>query len=415
MADLVNRASGTAAAGLPGLTEPLTARPVRSVARSGGSLAAPAAPIGDDAYRSPYRLEGDALMLLDQRAIPVALGEVTARRGTDVAYYARLGVTRGGPLLAQVAAYGLALTAAERAGQPQAARTQELRRTQRALANARPSSRLPIWAMARLERRWTDPDLWDDGAAVAAALREEADAIATEFQANHAAIAGAIVELLSEPPDRPLGLLVHGDPGALSGGLVGTGITAVRLLREQGRELHVYVTETRPSMEGARLASWELRQAGIEHKVIPDAAVAWLFEREAIDAVLIAAEWVAANGDTGAVVGSQAIAAQVAAVRPGPGRTRPRIVACGVSAAIDPETADGEAIPVDLRPVGDLTAYLANVPIRATGALLPASDVIPAAALAALVTERGVLAAPTAEAIAELLGGAPVPPTGDLD
>ena len=92
------------------------------------------------------------------------------------------------------------------------------------------------------------------GTAVAAALRAEADAIAADVQAGHAAIVAALIETLGGPLDRPLGVLVHGDPGALSGGLVGTGITALRGLRDQGRELHVFVTETRPFMDGARLA-----------------------------------------------------------------------------------------------------------------------------------------------------------------
>jgi methylthioribose-1-phosphate isomerase len=156
-------------------------------------------------------------------------------------------------------------------------------------------------------------------------------------------------------------------------------------------------------MDGARLASWELRQAGIEHKVIPDSAVAWLFEREPIDAVLIDAEWIAANGDSGAVIGSRAIAAQAAAVGHEADRTRPRVIVCGLCAVIDPATPDGAAIPVELRPARDQAAYLAELSIRGSDALVPASDVIPVEAISALVTERGVLVPPSAEAIGRLL------------
>jgi methylthioribose-1-phosphate isomerase len=405
VADMVNRASGSAAAGLLGLSGPASAGPGRRLIRPGGVTtltvaSASDATATDDAYRSPYRMADDELVLLDQRGLPEHLVEVSARRGSDVAYFLRQGVCRGGPLLAQVAAYGLALTASERFAQPPEARDLELRRTARALSEARPSARLPIWAMQRLERCQVELGEAADGGSVAAALRAEADAIAAELQVAQAAIASALAELLAGPVDHTLGVLVHGNPGALSGGLVGTGITALRQLREQGRRLRVFVTETRPFMDGARLASWELRQAGISHRVIPDAAVAWLFEQESIDVVLMAGEWVALNGDTGAVIGSRAVAQQAAAFIGGPGAQRPRVIVCTPSAAIDTATPDGRAIPVELRPSRELLSYLAAVPIRSADALVPASDVIPAAAIDALVTERGVLAPPTAEVLA---------------
>jgi methylthioribose-1-phosphate isomerase len=416
MAGMVNRVSGSAAASLLGLTEPATGRPPRPPMRSGRGAAlvtsGPLAPAGDHAFRNAYRISGPELVLLDQRLIPEKLEDVVARRGSDVAYYLRLGACRGGAAMAQVAAYGLALTAGEREAHPAAARDAELQRTQGALASARPSSRLPAWAMERMESVRAGLDEATDGAGVAAALRAEADAIATDLQAGHAAIATALAAWLVEPADRPLGVLLHGDPGALSGGLVGTGITALRTLRDEGRELRVFVTETRPFMDGARLASWELRQAGIEHKVIADSAVAWLFDRETIDVVLIGAEWIAANGDTGAVIGSRAIALQAVAMADDADRVRPRIVVCGHSATIDPLTPDGPAIPVELRPARDQAAYLAGLSIRVSDALVPAGDVIPAHAIAALVTEHGVLAPPSAQAIGMLLSSrAGRPPT----
>jgi methylthioribose-1-phosphate isomerase len=185
---------------------------------------------------------------------------------------------------------------------------------------------------------------------------------------------------------------------------LGTAITALTRLHAEGRRLRVFVTETRPYMDGARLAAWELRQAGIGHQVVTDGAVAWLFEREAIDAVLIGAEWIAANGDTGAVVGSRAIAQLAAAAATQPGREGPKVIVSGVSDTIDGATAEGSAIPTDLRSVRDLVAYLDEVPVGAAEALVPATDVIPAGTISALVTERGVLAPPAAASIAALLG-----------
>jgi methylthioribose-1-phosphate isomerase len=305
--------------------------------------------------------------------------------------------------MAQLAAYGLALTAAERASQPGSRREVESRRTQRALIEARPSSRLVGWAMERMSAATVGFSEDSDGPAVAAVLRAEADAIAAEFQSAHAAIASALAEVLPQPEDRPLAVLVHGDQGALHGGSIGTGLTALRRLRDEGRDLRIYVTETRPFMDGARLASWELRQADLAHKVIADSAVAWLFERETIDAVLVAAEWIATNGDTAAVIGSRAVAQQAALASPGGDGARPRVIVSGVSASIDPGCPDGQAIPVELRPARDLSAYLADVPIRASDAVVPATDVIPAELIGTLVTERGMLTPVTAEALRGLM------------
>jgi methylthioribose-1-phosphate isomerase len=417
MANILNRTTTSAAANLLGLGDPITARPQRRGTWSGSRAFAPPGPSvitypADDTYRSPYRVAGDDLMILDQRGIPNRLEELVARRGADVAYFLRLGACRGGAIMAQLAAYGLALTARERAGEPPSVTELELRRTERALTMAWPSARLLAWAVERMRSAQRSRE-GVTGALLADVLYEEADAIASHLQAAQSAIVDALLELLPRPEDRPVGVLVHGDPGALSGGLLGTGITALARLHGEGRRSRVFVTETRPFMEGARLAAWELRQAGIAHQVVPDAAVAWLFGREAIDAVLIEADWVAANGDAGAVVGSRAIAQQASLAPEGPGRSRPRVIVCAVSAAIDPATPDGSAIPADLRSGRELAAYLGEVPIGPADGLAPVADIVPAEGITSFVTERGVLGPPRADTVTALQGigeSAPVEP-----
>jgi methylthioribose-1-phosphate isomerase len=389
MADAASRTASAVANELLGRDEPASdpARFTRSGATT-DPVVSTATPAAEDAFRSAYRLAGDELVLLDQRTLPDSLDEVVARRGSDVAYYLRLGVARGGPLMAQVAAYGLALTSAERADQPAHQRQVELRRTAQALAEARPSARLPAWAMARMQDASTRVPESNPGADVAAALRTEADAIAADIRDWQAAIAAGIVSVLPEPAGRPLTVLLHGSQGALAGGLVGSGITALGQLRDAGREPRIFLTEGRPFMDGARLASWELRQAGLAHQLVPDAAAAWLLAHETVDAVLLSAEWTAANGDVGALVGSRSVA-QLASASPS-ARPRPLVIVSGLSATRDPDSPDGGAIPVELRPARDLSAYLAGVPVRSSDALVPASDVIPATAIDLIVTERGV-------------------------
>ena len=123
-------------------------------ARSGVStdpVVTAATPAAEHSFRSAYRLGHEGLVILDQRRLPEALEEVVAVRGSDVAYYLRLGVAKGGPVMAQLAAYGLALTATERADQTAEQRQLELRRTAGALVEARASSRLLAWAVERME------------------------------------------------------------------------------------------------------------------------------------------------------------------------------------------------------------------------------------------------------------------------
>jgi methylthioribose-1-phosphate isomerase len=386
MTDLLGRASGGGIAGLLGM-EPAVAPGVTAATRPGFVRSSPravvsaAVPAAEDVHRSAYRLAGDELVLLDQRSIPESLDEVVARRGSDVAYYLRLGVARGGSLMAQVAAYGIALTARERESRPAQEREVELQRTRQSLVRARPSSRLLAWSAERMRLAAAALDPSAGGHDVAAVLRAEADAIASDLRAWNASAAVFLADQLVGSHDDPV-VLLHGVHGALAGGTVGSGLAALQRLRQQGREPRIFLTEGRPFMDGARLAAWELRQAGFEHKVIADSAVAWLLQREAVDAVLISAEWIAANGDTGALVGSRAVA-QLAA------DSGARVIVAGVSACVDESTADGAAIPEELRPASDLTAYLAAVPIRTSDALVPAADVVPAAAISALVTEGG--------------------------
>jgi methylthioribose-1-phosphate isomerase len=397
MADIVGRTSSAVANELLGLDRPDTKQ--AAFARAGVTadpVVSAAAPRADDTFRSTYRLAGDELVILDQRGIPESLDEVTARRGSDVAYYLRLGLARGGGLMAQIAAYGLALTAVERADQPPASTRQELRRTGQTLAAARPSARLVAWAVERMDAAIATADAdgggETTGSQLATRLRQEADAIATDLTAWEAAIGARLGDaLLGEGEgegEGPLTLLVHGEHGALGAGQIGAGFAAIAGLKEAGREVRVFLTEGRPFMEGARLASWELRQAGIEHRVVADGAAAWLLEREPVDVVLLRAEWIAANGDTGALVGARALA-QLAAAAAAPGGRGPRVVVTAPSAAIDAATPDGAAIPHELRPARELAAYLAHVPIRATDALVPAADVVPVGLIDSLVTEDG--------------------------
>ncbi len=377
---------------LTGLAELAAPQPVTALPASRPVTALPASrpvtpPAVDAPWRSPYRVTDDAIHLLDQRRLPDAAHEQVCRRGADVAYYLRVGAARGGPLMAQLAAYGLALSAHEIRDRTTQSRGGEIRRVGRALAQARTGSRMLRWAV---DRAWAIADASEtlDGAGVAARLRADADARAADAELDHATIARSLEGVLPRPEGRPLAVLVHGDPGALTSGLVGTALVGLSNRVAGGGEVRVWVTETAPHMEGARLASWELANLDIDHTIVADAAVGALFERERVDAVLLAADWIAANGDVGAVIGGRVVAGMAATASAG---AVPVFVTAPI-ATLDPTTADGGAIPVDDRPGRELQAHVTGTRLARARAWNPGSDVIPAAWVALIVTEMGPFA-----------------------
>ena len=349
-------------------------------------------------HKSPYRLNDDELHVLDQRGLPDRLDEQICRRGSDVAFYMRVMAIRGGPLMGQVAAYGLALTAKEFAPRTYSARQAEWKRVCRALVAARPGSRMLRFAIERMSalHQTYGPD--DDPLTVAQALRAQADSLAMESQLDHATIARTLAALLPRPEGRPLSLLVHGAPGTSTGGHIGTGLNAIALVAQQEVPIKVWITETRPYLEGARLTTWELAPTGVEMAVLVDSAVSNLLDHEVVDAVIMGAEWIAANGDTSNVVGSRMVAEMAALARGGP---VPVYIAAPAT-TIDLAMADGDALPNEMRPARELTQHLSGwKPERPMG-YVPAHDVMPAARITAIVTELGTIE-PDPDALAATL------------
>jgi methylthioribose-1-phosphate isomerase len=365
--------------GLVELTSPQPATPLPASRPA-------AAPATDAPYRSPYRVTEDAIHLLDQRKLPDAAEEQLCRRGSDVAYYFRVGAARGGPLMAQLAAYGLAFSARDLRDRAPDARRAELRRVGRALAQARPGSRMLRWAV---DRAWAVSDALPedaDGVTVASVLRADADARAADAELDHALIARSLEEVLPRPERRALEVLIHGDPGALSAGLIGPAFVALANRVAGGGAVRAWVTESRPGMEGARLASWELANLDIDHQVVPDTAIGALFEREHIDAVLVAGEWIAANGDVGGLVGGRVVAGMAAMASGGP---VPVFVVAPI-VTFDAETPDGAAIPVEERPGRELQTYATGTRLARARVWNRGNDVIPVAWVHRIVTEMGV-------------------------
>jgi len=182
--------------------------------------------------------------------------------------------------------------------------------------------------------------------------------------------------------------LTHCNTGALATGGIGTACGVLRVAWEQGRLAEVWVDETRPLLQGARLTAYELRRAGIPHRVVADSAAGSLMARGQVDRVIVGADRIAANGDVANKVGTYPLA--VLADRHGV----PFYVAAPVS-TIDAATPDGAAIPIEER---DASEVLSD-----GDAFNPAFDVTPAELVTAIVTEAGVLKPPYPGAISSVL------------
>lgn len=308
---------------------------------------------------APIRWEGDALLLLDQRRLPDEVSWVRCTDSVAVADAIRAMVVRGAPAIAITAGYGMAL--AQRHGE-------DLDAARARLADARPTAVNLRWALERLRGI-------SDLAAAAVALHAEDRQINRRLGEHGASLLDGDV-------------LTICNTGALATGGHGTALGMVRSAREAGRDVHVWACETRPYLQGARLTAFECAWDGIPCTVLPDGAAASLLATGRIRAVVAGCDRVARNGDTANKIGTYALA--VLARHHGV----PFYIAMPRS-SLDLDCPDGAAIPVELRPPGELFAPRADVFANGVvDAWNPSFDVTPAALITAWVSERGVEKAP---------------------
>ena len=346
-------------------------------------------------FRTAFRLDQDRLILIDQRQLPGRLAEIECRSGADVAWAIREMVVRGAPAIGQAAAYGLAMTAGRGIDLKPFARRAIIRTAASTLRSARPTAINLAWAVDRmLTRMEAVGSLEDDGSVIADALWAEAESICAEATQDHGLLAEHGLALLPHPLDRPVRVLTHCNTGPLACGQFGTALGVVQAAVHVGREIHVHVDETRPLLQGARLTAWELEQAGVPYTLIADAAAGSLLASGVIDAVLVGADRIAANGDTANKIGSYPLAALAA-------RHRVPFYVCAPISSVDLETPDGTAIPIEEREPPELLE-LGGVRVTPPGATVwnPAFDVTPAGLISAIVTEEGALIAPFGPALA---------------
>ena len=388
VADLRDRSAAEAqsllAQGTPGATAATLTLPGRPARRP--------QPTG---FRTPFRFEtDDVLLVIDQRRLPDELVEVPVRGAHDASAAIRDMTVRGAPAIGQVAAIGLALTAkAARLAQPTVRRA-ILEGAANSLRNARPTAVNLRWAVDRLMARYREIGVnAEDGAAVAAALEDEAMTIVAEATDDHGRLAEAGLAVLPQPADRPVEILTHCNTGPLACGQFGTALGIVQAAHQAERPVHVWVDETRPYLQGARLTAWELAQAGVDHTLLPDVAAGSLMAAGKVDVVLVGADRIAANGDVANKVGTYPLAVLTA-------RHGIPFYVCAPLSSVDLGTPDGVAIPIEERAAEEVTSVRGvQIAPEGTAVLNLAFDVTPADLIGGIVTEEGVLRAPYGESL----------------
>jgi methylthioribose-1-phosphate isomerase len=232
------------------------------------------------------------------------------------------------------------------------------------------------------------------GVEIAAAMRAEADRIVFEANDDHGRLAEHGLGALPDTGPRELNVLTHCNTGPLACGQFGTALGVVQAAHHAERPIHVWVDETRPYLQGARLTAWELAQAGVRHTLIPDVAAGSLMAAGKVDAILVGADRVAANGDTANKVGTYPLA--VLAARHGV-----PFYVCAPISSVDLGTPDGAAITIEERAAREVTEVRGRkIAPPGTAVWNPAFDVTPAELITGIVTEEGVLRAPFGPALA---------------
>jgi methylthioribose-1-phosphate isomerase len=295
---------------------------------------------------------GEGVRLIDQTRLPAEESYIVCRTATEVARAIRDMVVRGAPAIGVAAAYGAALAASEGRLSEGAA---EIRA-------ARPTARDLFWALERVEQA-ADP-------------LEEAHSIARESVEACRAMGRHGAALLGTGAR----IVTVCNTGALATVEYGTGLGVIRAAHEAGKRPFVYVMETRPRAQGARLTTWELRKLGIEHRLIVYSAVGLLLRRGLADAAISGADRVCANGDVVNKVGTYPLAL-LAREHGVPFYT------AAPTSTIDSGCPDGDHVVIEQRPAEEVTTFAPP----GTPAWNPAFDITPARLVTALITERGVL------------------------
>ena len=333
----------------------------------------------------------NAVVLIDQNALPLVERQVVCSDYRQVIAAIRDLTVRGAPAIGVAAAMGAALGALAFASEPIEKFKKKFNAICDEIAAARPTARNLFWAMERMKKH-LDEVVRSGKRNPARELVREAKRICAEDIAVNREMGRRGAALFSDGDH----VLTHCNAGALATAGYGTALGVLRAAAAEGKKLHVYVDETRPVLQGARLTAWEMKKEKIPATLICDNMAGSLMRQGKINKVIVGADRIAANGDAANKIGTYPLAVLARAHR------IPFYIAAPVS-TFDFSIKTGEDIPIEERQADEVTTFRgAQAAPKGMKVYNPAFDVTPARLITAMITERGVLTPPFPAAIARL-------------
>ncbi|MGD0655220.1 MAG: S-methyl-5-thioribose-1-phosphate isomerase [Thermoguttaceae bacterium] len=332
------------------------------------------------------------LRLIDQTRLPVEFAEIDCRDVQSVWEAVKTMRIRGAPAIGIAAAYGVCIGLQSVAGGDETAFFNRLNEVADYLATSRPTAVNLFWALKRMREK-AESLRARPTAEIAAALLDEARAVHEEDRRMCREIGRHGAALLQDGQ----GVLTHCNAGGLATSDYGTALAVFYSAAEAGKTLHVYVDETRPLLQGARLTAWELQERGIDATLICDSMAAQVMREGRVQAVITGADRIAANGDSANKIGTYGLAVLARA------HNIPFYIAAP-SSTFDLSIKSGEEIPIEHRDPREIThAFGRQTAPDGIKVYNPAFDVTPANLITAIICDRGLIRPVTREKIAEVL------------
>jgi len=339
----------------------------------------------------PVEWRNGAVVLLDQRLLPGQEVYRVYRDHREVVAAIKDMVVRGAPAIGVAAAMGIALGVSKSPARDLGRTFERLCRT---FGAARPTAVNLPWAIGRMRAAFNGVK-GRSAEVVREVLRQEALAIHDEDIAVNRALGQHGATLIKSRAT----VLTHCNAGALATAGYGTALGVIRAARDEGKQISVIATETRPFLQGARLTAWELRKERIPATLITDGMAGHFMQRKAVSCVVVGTDRTAANGDVANKIGTYTIAVLAA-------RHRIPFYVAAPTSSIDLACPNGDAIPIEERPAREVT-HIGEQQIAPAGIQVanPAFDVTPRQLVTAIITERGIAKPPYKRSLAKLVRG----------
>lgn len=337
-----------------------------------------------------------ALRMIDQTKLPTELLEIECNSVESIWEAIRVLRVRGAPAIGIAAAYGVCVGVQTVPDDSLEVFENRFNEVCDYLATSRPTAVNLFWALDRMRscfEKWSD-ESGDSVEAVRTVLLNEAKAIHEEDRQMCHAIGEVGAQLLQDGQ----GVLTHCNAGGLATAEYGTALSVFFTAQDNGKSLRVYVDETRPLLQGARLTAWELGQRGIEATLICDSMAGQVMREGKVDAVITGADRIAANGDSANKIGTYSVAvlAHHHAI--------PFYIAAP-SSTFDLSIESGAEIPIEQRDSKEIThAFGKQTAPTDVEVYNPAFDVTPAELISGIITEKGMIRPVTKEQVASVLG-----------